>query len=220
LIDEYQDTNQLQASILMALKPNGAAVSPSSVTTPNPSMPSGQRPCATSWTFPSAFSPPADDHVTLDRNYRSTQPILAAANAVIGLAARSVSRRISGRNVECAQLEPAQLVTVSGTRLTKPASLPSGSWKTAKAGTDAQAAGGTFQDVAVTAVHLEVELTRRNIPFVKFGGLKFLDSAHVKDHTGDSCASRRTRGTGWQAFGFCSCCRTSGQARRNGFSTR
>src|SRR4249919_3851055 len=28
---------------------------------------------------------------------------------------------------------------------------------------------------------LEVELTRRNIPFVKFGGLKFLDSAHVKD---------------------------------------
>jgi DNA helicase II / ATP-dependent DNA helicase PcrA len=28
---------------------------------------------------------------------------------------------------------------------------------------------------------LEVELTRRNIPFVKFGGLKFLDAAHVKD---------------------------------------
>src|SRR5260370_9648529 len=28
---------------------------------------------------------------------------------------------------------------------------------------------------------LEVELTRRNIPFVKFGGLKFLDSAHVKE---------------------------------------
>ena len=31
------------------------------------------------------------------------------------------------------------------------------------------------------AATLEVELTRRNIPFVKFGGLKFLDSAHVKD---------------------------------------
>src|ERR1019366_8851176 len=28
---------------------------------------------------------------------------------------------------------------------------------------------------------LEVELTRRNIPFVKFGGLKFLDAAHIKD---------------------------------------
>ncbi|WP_368855750.1 3'-5' exonuclease, partial [Escherichia coli] len=28
---------------------------------------------------------------------------------------------------------------------------------------------------------LEIELTRRNIPFVKFGGLKFLDAAHVKD---------------------------------------
>jgi len=28
---------------------------------------------------------------------------------------------------------------------------------------------------------LELELTRRNIPFVKFGGLKFLDAAHIKD---------------------------------------
>jgi hypothetical protein len=26
-----------------------------------------------------------------------------------------------------------------------------------------------------------VELTRRNIPFVKFGGLKFLEAAHIKD---------------------------------------
>ena len=28
---------------------------------------------------------------------------------------------------------------------------------------------------------LEIELTRRNIPFVKFGGLKFIEAAHVKD---------------------------------------
>jgi DNA helicase-2/ATP-dependent DNA helicase PcrA len=33
---------------------------------------------------------------------------------------------------------------------------------------------------------LEVELTRRNIPFVKFGGLKFLEAAHIKDLAGDS----------------------------------
>jgi DNA helicase-2/ATP-dependent DNA helicase PcrA len=31
------------------------------------------------------------------------------------------------------------------------------------------------------SVRLEIELTRRNIPFVKFGGLKFLEAAHVKD---------------------------------------
>jgi DNA helicase-2/ATP-dependent DNA helicase PcrA len=48
--------------------------------------------------------------------------------------------------------------------------------------------GGTAlkeQAVLFRASHhsgpLEVELTRRNIPFIKFGGLKFLDSAHVKD---------------------------------------
>ena len=28
---------------------------------------------------------------------------------------------------------------------------------------------------------LEIELTCRNVPFVKFGGLKFLDTTHVKD---------------------------------------
>ena len=41
------------------------------------------------------------------------------------------------------------------------------------------------QSVLFRASHhsgpLEVELTRRNIPFVKFGGLKFLDAAHIKD---------------------------------------
>jgi DNA helicase-2/ATP-dependent DNA helicase PcrA len=45
---------------------------------------------------------------------------------------------------------------------------------------------------------LEVELTRRNIPFVKFGGLKFLDSAHVKDHAGGAALRRRTRATGFR----------------------
>src|SRR5699024_6739204 len=48
-------------------------------------------------------------------------------------------------------------------------------------------AGETLREQAVLfrASHhsgpLEIELTRRNIPFVKFGGLKFLDAAHVKD---------------------------------------
>ena len=52
---------------------------------------------------------------------------------------------------------------------------------------EAREAGMTLKSQAVLfrAAHhsaaLEIELTRRNIPFVKFGGLKFLDSVHVKD---------------------------------------
>ena len=43
--------------------------------------------------FPNQFSPPADI-ITLDRNYRSTQPILAAANGVIDLAAERFTKNL------------------------------------------------------------------------------------------------------------------------------
>jgi DNA helicase-2/ATP-dependent DNA helicase PcrA len=71
-----------------------------------------------------------------------------------------------------------QLVTVGRGR---PGALSSSSrcWTTARRH-DAEAAGRAVPRRRHSGP-LEVELTRRNIPFVKFGGLKFLDSAHVKD---------------------------------------
>ena len=66
------------------------------------------------------------------------------------------------------------------TRPTRRATSSSACWKTARPGLALKA-----QAVLFRASHhsgpLEVELTRRNIPFVKFGGLKFLEAAHVKD---------------------------------------
>ena len=50
---------------------------------------------------------------------------------------------------------------------------------------------------------LEIELTRRNIPFVKFGGLKFLDASHIKDVLA-VCAGPRTRATAWPGSASCS----------------
>ena len=79
LVDEYQDTNRLQASILLALKPTGRGLTV--VGDDAQSIYSFRAATVRNiLDFPGQFSPPAKI-VTLDRNYRSTQPILAAANA-------------------------------------------------------------------------------------------------------------------------------------------
>ena len=125
--------------------------------------------------FPNSFDPPARV-VTLDRNYRSTQPILAASNAVIGLSPERYAKDLwTDRG---AGVQPA-LVTV--------AEESDQARYVATRVLENREAGETLKSQAVLfrAAHhsaaLELELTRRNIPFVKFGGLKFLDAAHIKD---------------------------------------
>ena len=125
--------------------------------------------------FPGHFRPPADV-VTLEQNYRSTQPILDASNAVIGLADERFTKNLWS---ERKSAERPQIVSVRDeadqARYVVEAVLAS------------REAGLALKTQAVLfrASHhsgpLEVELTRRNIPFVKFGGLKFLEAAHVKD---------------------------------------
>ncbi|TAT82238.1 ATP-dependent helicase [Rhizobium ruizarguesonis] len=174
LVDEYQDTNRLQASILLALKPQGQGLTV--VGDDAQSIYSFRAATVRNiLDFPAAFSPAANI-VTLDRNYRSTQPILAAANAVIDLASERFTKNLW---TERQSSERPRLVTVRDEA------------EQARYVTDMvldnREEGLTLKQQAVlfrTSHHsgpLEVELTRRNIPFVKFGGLKFLDSAHVKD---------------------------------------
>jgi DNA helicase-2/ATP-dependent DNA helicase PcrA len=174
LVDEYQDTNRLQASILKALKPGGRGMTV--VGDDAQSIYSFRAASVRNiLDFPTEFSPSAEI-ITLDRNYRSTQPILAAANGVIDLAAERFTKNLW---TERQSAERPRLVTVRD--------------ETDQARyivehvLENREVGATLKQQAVlfrTSSHsgpLEVELTRRNIPFVKFGGLKFLDSAHVKD---------------------------------------
>ena len=174
LVDEYQDTNRLQASILLALKPNGkgmtvvgddaqAIYSFRSATVRN------------ILDFPGHFSPPAEV-VTLEQNYRSTQPILAAANAVIGLAAERFTKNLWS---ERASAERPRLVGVRD-ESDQALYIVDKVLQNREAGLALKSQAVLFR----TSHHsgpLEVELTRRNIPFVKFGGLKFLEAAHIKD---------------------------------------
>ena len=174
LVDEYQDTNRLQASILLGLKPGGRGLTV--VGDDAQSIYSFRAATVRNiLDFPSQFSPPAEI-ITLDRNYRSTQPILSAANAVIDLAAERFTKNLW---TDRTSAERPQLVSVRDE--TDQARY------IVERVLDNRECGSLLKQQAVLfrASHhsgpLEVELTRRNIPFVKFGGLRFLDAAHVKD---------------------------------------
>ena len=174
LVDEYQDTNRLQASILMGLKPDGRGLT---VVGDDAQSIYAFRAADVRniLDFPKQFSPPAEV-VTLERNYRSTQPILAAANAVISLATERFTKNLW---TERQSAERPRLIAVRD-------ETDQANYIVEKV-LEAREAGQQLKQQAVlfrTSHHsgpLEVELTRRNIPFIKFGGLKFLDSAHVKD---------------------------------------
>ncbi|ABF07118.1 ATP-dependent DNA helicase UvrD/PcrA [Cupriavidus metallidurans] len=174
LVDEYQDTNALQASILLALKPQGRGLTVVGDDAQSIYAFRGAT-VRNILDFPTQFSPPAEQ-VTLSQNYRSTQPILGAANAVIGLAAERFTKDLwslresaekPGVVVVNDEAEQARFVVEqvlarreAGLSLTQQAVL--------------------FR-AADHSAQVEIELARRNIPFVKFGGLKFLESTHVKD---------------------------------------
>src|ERR1700761_4193085 len=174
LVDEYQDTNRLQSSVLLAMKPGGRGLTV--VRDDAQSIYSFRAATVRNiLEFPGQFSPNAEI-VTLDRNYRSTQPILAAANGVIDLARERFTKNLWTERASSAK---PRLVTVRDeadqARYIVERILES------------REEGALLKKQAVlfrTSSHsgpLEAEPPRRNIPFVKFGGLKFLDAAHVKD---------------------------------------
>ena len=124
--------------------------------------------------FPSQF--PGAAVVTLERNYRSTQPLLDVANAIASQAERAFPKRLRSERTHGARPElifcrdeSAQATEVCervlaarerGMELREQAVL-----------------SRTSHDTAL----LELELTRRRVPFVKYGGLRYLEAAHVKD---------------------------------------
>jgi DNA helicase-2/ATP-dependent DNA helicase PcrA len=174
LVDEYQDTNRLQSSILLSLKPDGQGLT---VVGDDAQAIYSFRAATVRniLEFPKAFNPPADI-ITLDRNYRSTRPILAAANGVIDLASERFTKNL------WTERESAELPRLVSLRdeADQARYIVESVLANRENGTTLKQ-----QAVLFRASHhsgpLEIELTRRNIPFVKFGGLKFLDSAHIKD---------------------------------------
>ena len=174
LVDEYQDTNALQARVLRALRPDGRGLT---VVGDDAQSIYAFRAADVGniLDFPEQFDPPAA-RIALETNYRSVQPVLDAAGALIAEGRRQYPKRL--RAARSGGETPA-LVTVADTR-------EQADWVIAQV--LAQREAGVpmkRQAVLFRSSHhsdlLEVELARRNIPYVKHGGLKFLEAAHVKD---------------------------------------
>jgi len=174
LVDEYQDTNRLQAAILLAMKPDGRGLTVVGDDAQSIYAFRGAT-VRNILDFPAHFDPPARQ-VTLDRNYRSTQPVLEAANAVIALAAERFTKDLW--SVRASSQKP-RLVSVQDDA-DQAGYVVEQVLARREEGVKLKAQAVLFR-AAHHSVRLELELTRRNIPFVKFGGLKFLEAAHVKD---------------------------------------
>ena len=175
LVDEYQDTNLLQAEILEAMRPKDGIRNITVVGDDAQSIYSFRSATVENiMEFPEKFG--AETIVKLEQNYRSIQPILDASNAVMECSNQRYTKTLFSERkgaqkpaiVTCMD-EDEQCGEVCQRILEK------------------REEGVSLREQAVlfrAGYHsdkLEVELTRRNIPFVKYGGLKFLEAAHVKD---------------------------------------
>ena len=174
LVDEYQDTNLVQAQILNALKPDGNGVT---VVGDDAQSIYSFRAAEVEniLGFPDQYMPAAQV-ITLEQNYRSTQPILDSANCLIAESERQYRKNLFSDRADGGK--PRYVTVEDGdaeaefvvTEILKNREL-----------------GMALKEQAVLfrgshhSDQLELELVRRNIPYVKYGGLKFLEAAHVKD---------------------------------------
>ena len=173
LIDEYQDVNGLQVDMVRAIRRDCRGLT---VVGDDLQAIYGWRSASADYIleFPSHF--PDATVVTLERNYRSTQPILDTANELAAQATRAYEKRLrtelegGGRpELLWSRDESEQAHEVCERVLA-----------TREQGIDLR-----HQAVLMRTSHdsdlLELELSRRQIPFVKYGGLRYLEAAHVKD---------------------------------------
>ena len=178
LVDEYQDTNVLQAEILKRLRRHGDGVT---VVGDDAQAIYSFRAATVDniLGFPDQYVPdnglPASV-ITLEDNYRSTQAVLDAANALMAGGERQfrkVLRTTKGSG------HPPHYVTVADDQA-QAEYVVARILETRESGVPLKRQAVLFRS-SHHSDSLELELTRRNIPFVKYGGLKFLEAAHVKD---------------------------------------
>ncbi len=176
LVDEYQDTNAIQAEILRGMRRKNSNLTV--VGDDAQSIYSFRAATIRNiLDFPSQF--PGTTVVTLEENYRSTQPILAAANAVMAPAKERYTKEL--RSTRKSQRKPMLVTCVDEAEQTE--RVCENILAHLEEGIPLMRQAVLFRAGHHSAV-LEVELARRNIPFHKYGGLKFIEASHIKDMLG------------------------------------
>lgn len=173
LVDEYQDTNAVQAEILVGMRRryNNITV----VGDDAQSIYSFRAATIRNiLDFPEQY--PGTQVVTLEQNYRSTRPILAAANAVMEPAKERYTKELwSDRKSD---LRPAIVSCSDESQQTD--IVCRNILEHYEQGIALMKQAVLFRASHHSAM-LEIELAKRNIPFHKYGGLKFIEAAHIKD---------------------------------------
>ena len=180
LVDEYQDTNALQAEILARLRPDGKGLT---VVGDDAQAIYSFRAATVenilnfkNWGLTPKSGGQTPTVITLEENYRSTQPVLDAANALMREATRQYQKELKGTRGEGPK--PRYVTVADDAAQAK--YVVTRVLEAREEGTDLKRQAVLFRSSHHSDV-LELELVRRNIPYVKYGGLKFLEAAHVKD---------------------------------------
>jgi len=173
MVDEYQDTNKLQAHIACLLAADHANIMVVGDDAQSIYSFRGAN-FKNIMDFPKIFK--GTKIITLEENYRSTQPILNLTNAVIAQAKEKFEKHLYTKKkegnipvfIDCPD-ENSQSTFVADKIL------------------ELREEGIPLNEMAVLfrsgwhSNDLEIELASRNIPFVKYGGQKFVEAAHIKD---------------------------------------
>lgn len=173
MVDEYQDTNKLQAQIvkLMTTHHENVAVVGDEFQSIYSFRGASHR---NMLEFPKLF--PKSQIIKLEENFRSTQPILDVANAIISDVKESFKKRLYSR------IDGGQPPVVVSARDENEQSQ-----FVAQRITELRDEGVPLAEIAVLfrssshSFDLEIELGKHGLPFRKFGGMRFAESAHIKD---------------------------------------
>jgi DNA helicase-2/ATP-dependent DNA helicase PcrA len=173
LVDEYQDTNRLQAEVIRRL----AATHNNVMVVGDDSQSIYAFRGATFrniMEFPDLF--PGTTVYKLEENYRSTQPILDLANTIIEAAAEKYTKRLFSRKLD----GPLPVLAEAASENAQSRFVVQKILELREEGVPLNEMAVLFRS-SFHSFDVEIELSRAGLPFIKRGGVKFIETAHVKD---------------------------------------
>jgi DNA helicase-2/ATP-dependent DNA helicase PcrA len=173
MVDEYQDTNKIQADIIrfLAATHNNVMVVGDDSQSIYAFRGANFR---NIMDFPTMF--PGTKIIKLEENYRSTQPILEIANVIIGRAREKYTKVLFTQK----EYGAVPAIVVAGDERMQSRFVSQRVLELREEGIPLNQIAVLFRS-SYHSFDLEIELNQRNIPFVKVGGFKFMETAHIKD---------------------------------------